>query len=164
MNRILFAFLFLISLPARADDTQGLFYNPTLGTFQSLTRANGMKGIPDQDFGTFTVNFTGARTVSGITASYVRNGKVVTFYLPSNTGTSCSASFFSSGATDLPASLRPLFTTRIPVQVQNNNVLTNGELEMTAAGQIVVWTSSEGNFTNAANCGWVATPVTYILN
>lgn len=45
MNRILFAFLLLLALPARADDTQGVFYNSTLGEFQGLTRAAGFVAV-----------------------------------------------------------------------------------------------------------------------
>jgi hypothetical protein len=59
MNRILFAFLFLISLPARADDSQGVFFNSTTGQLQVRTRAGGTKS--------FTVNRVETVDFSGTT-------------------------------------------------------------------------------------------------
>jgi hypothetical protein len=115
--------------------------------------------------GTFTVNLSGARTMSSQTFTYVRVGKQVTFYNPTNVGSSCTGAQLSSGAGELPAALRPTVATmRIPVTVQNNGALTVGGLQITSAGTLVYSAPVEGAFTNAANCGFYANAVTYNIN
>ena len=49
MRRLILALLFLLALPASADDAQ-LFYNPTIGMFQAQTHANGTKPISSTGF------------------------------------------------------------------------------------------------------------------
>ena len=93
----------------------------------------------DYDTGTFNINWsTGFSSTPTSTANYTRHGKIVVMSWGVVSATSDAATFLS-GATDLPATLRPTETSlKCVAQIVDNGVYEMGHLWVYSTGQIAV--------------------------
>lgn len=113
----------------------------------------------------FTANFTGPIASTPCTVNYEVTGKRVTLYL--NTFTAAYAGpdgQLASGATEVPAAIRPPDKVKYIVPVTNNGIHVSGSLLVYETGLIEIGVGVGGNFT-AGNCGIGASiSVSYLIS
>ena len=84
---------------------------------------------------TFTADWTGFSTAQSSTVTYLRKGTVVTIQLP-QFGATSDATTLESGATDVPAEIRPLSGKMGAFITRDNGTFISGTIDVSAAGQI----------------------------
>jgi hypothetical protein len=107
--------------------------------------------------GSFTATFTQAGGYSqAVTVQYQRIGNLVILNIPTFGGTTTATATINSGATDVPAAVRPAIQYRGPVCVQGptSGTYQMGQIDVTTAGQIQLASALNGaNFTTGNTCG-----------
>ena len=112
----------------------------------------------------FTATFDGGTPVGALSVVGRKIGKLVTLEIPTGTTADPNAQVLASGATDIPAALRPAADLEFPAFVTDNNVKVAGKLKVTSAGQLIFSVgAADGSFTDAATAGWPRIAVTYTL-
>lgn len=119
--------------------------------------------------GSFSVNFTGPRSVTK-TITYTRSGSIVVFILPSDNATNCTVSTtFAAAAASVPANLRPTTNTAfqaIGVVNANAQVATPGSWRINTDGSIELTRDfAQANFSGTTQpCGWLSGSYVLITN
>lgn len=120
--------------------------------------------------GTFSLVWDqSASTHSTVTVTWYRTGKQVTLYIPDNVSASKGAAVLVSDVVGvIPASIRPIHTTEVPIGVTSNSLMSTspGLLEIDSSGSLSMQaTLAQGTFSAVGTCGAsFATYVTYICN
>lgn len=121
--------------------------------------------VSAEESGSFTVNFTGARTTSSV-IKYYRVGKQVTLFIPNNYSVNATANDSFVALASIPASIRPPSNNYYTLLSQDNALTGIGQLTLESSGNLKIYSSpiGAGLFTNGALCGWYATHITYLIN
>lgn len=105
---------------------------------------------------TFTADWTGFSTAQSSTVTYLKKGTVVTIQIP-QFGATSDAATFESGATDVPAEIRPLSGKMGAFITRDNGTFISGTIDVSAAGQIrfgAATLSGLGGFTTSGDKGF----------
>ena len=168
MKRIALLLLLCLALPARADDIQGVWWNSTVGYFQALARAAGVKFIPDAEHGSYTTAFTGPRTTSSLTINFARSGPIVVLDIPTDVGGTCTSGVIKfTASTAMPASIRPKpgssFIGCLLVKDNGSDQANCGEYAVTSAGLIEIYRNfTSSTWSTGAACGWYEAQIYYM--
>jgi hypothetical protein len=115
---------------------------------------------------TLTTNFTGPCTLSNVEIKCVRNGKTVTISAKPATGTSTTATYFSSSSA-LKSTFRPINASCSTVQnrVSDNGVTKIGWFEIHTDGILYIGVAPADLFSNTGTVGWYYYQIaTYIID
>jgi len=119
-----------------------------------VTPATFASGL-DRETGTFTANWTGFAAAQNTVINFTRVGTQVTMHFNTVLNATSDQTFMSSGATEVPASLRPSEAAVImPTAVRDNGTLAVGIARVTTAGALELYPDvGLGNFTASGSKG-----------
>ena len=116
---------------------------------------------------TFTADWAGFDSAQSSTVTYLRKGSVVTIQFP-QFGSTSNATTFVSGATDVPAKIRPVSGKMGAFITRDNGTFVSGTIDVSTAGQISFGAadlSGLGGFQNTGDKGFRGTQTfTYLLD
>jgi len=93
--------------------------------------------LSDGETGTFVTNWTGFSTAKATTWNYHRSGKIVVLHADGGVVGTSTGTGWTSGAGEVPVSLRPTETTvKTVIGVQDNGVFGPGLLSVSNSGQM----------------------------
>ena len=128
-----------------------------LGTISSVTNSAYYEG-------SLSLTFTGPYSQT-VTVKYVKTGSMVVLSIPGLSGTSTSASFFTS-STNLPTLLRPTILLTAPCLVNDAGAAQSapGQCTVNTTGQIQFFKnfSGSGAFTATGSCGGFFPSISYV--
>lgn len=116
--------------------------------------------IPMQNTETFSATFD--NSVGALTIAVVKTGKMVNLKIPAGTTTDGGGAVIASGATAIPAHLRPAVTFSVPCVVVENAAKAMGKLIVASTGVMTFSKdAADGVFTNDAVAGWDSLSISY---
>lgn len=116
----------------------------------------------EYDNGTFTATLVGVTTTVTGTCYWSRYRDIVTLFFPAMSGTSNTTIFTISGL--LPSTIYPAREQRVFVRVQDNAVVNEGTLLLSAGGVMTLFYGpTETSWTASGIKGILSTTVTYSL-
>jgi hypothetical protein len=96
---------------------------------------SALAGLLIETTGTFVANWTGFLAPLSSTWTYIKRGNIVTIHVP-QVGAESNASTFTSGATELPAAIRPITSKMGAFITRNNGTFISGTIDVSSGGQI----------------------------
>lgn len=139
------------------------------GTADKIVDAAGLAASANYGYetGTFTANWEGFTTSPSTVWDYTKLGNIVLLSPQNSIDAISNSGLFRSGATEVPASIRPTAFRRMLYNVKNNAINQMGYLQITTGGRLEFYANLDGSaFTSSNNKGFalLGLTVAYLLD